>query len=85
MLFGFLFFSFMSCLDYFSNNDETFSSLRSQIPVLRVFPDIKTANKVEESAEILGETFFLAAFLTAFSRLSQVIAPRAEDDSQNKT
>jgi hypothetical protein len=65
MLLGFALFFMMSFLDYYSNNDETFYALRSKAPVLRIFPDIKTANMVEESAEILAETFFLAAFLSA--------------------
>ena len=69
MLFGFVSFFVMSCLDFLSNNDETFAYFFKGLPykVMRHRKDI--FSMAEDSFKLLGEASFLAAFVAAFTNI----------------
>ena len=55
----------MSCLDFLSNNDETFSYFFRGLSYSDMRHTKDIFGMIEESVELVGETFFLSAFIAA--------------------
>ncbi|MBL7070893.1 MAG: hypothetical protein ISS26_01820 [Candidatus Omnitrophica bacterium] len=64
---GFLMFFTMFCLDYITNSVESFTQFFSDAPYSDLLHTRDIFRMAEDSAKVMGESFFLAAFISALA------------------